>query len=476
MLYVEDIPALQDSGRSHDRDRTAGGARGNCGRQVSIGDYLELRDGAVERDFARAGQVIAENRNRGARFAGEQRHVYERCQAHIEAVHRAVIARATELGGAIEEAVGGLNRRSHRGRLRQVGVVVKAVEAGVGSSGRRIEEGTVAAGSAVRCGTVIVVVGGPQQASAWEGAVAEGCAEAVKNSDGEAGSYLINGSLADSAAILRSAIEVAIRSLDQRADGKGAARAAREAIGVVDDSGSGHLNDGSTEICSALRDRDVEESVRALRWWGNGRVAVNYVEAINYRQDAGTGQLVDDAVSAAAAAACGAVEITVGGENGRTPRERAVDKGVEVVKNGERAGGCDLEKRPHALGTTLLRGAIEIAVVAESESPGGIRGVGGGVCEAVDQFLRACNGHVKDRAKKVFATVVGGAVEVSVGALNQGDVIRVGSAGAVVGEIVDSGDRLGLGEGGRAERSRGGQEGDSTDGFQRCTRRLAMQA
>ena len=48
-------------------------------------------------------------------------------------------------------------------------------------------------------------------------------------------------------------------------------------------------------------------------------------------------------------------------------------------------------------------------------------------------------------AEKVFATVVGGAVEVSVGALNQGDVIRVGSAGAVVGEIVDSGDRLGLG-------------------------------
>ena len=62
----------------------------------------------------------------------------------------------------------------------------------------------------------------------------------------------------------------------------------------------------------------------------------------------------------------------------------AVDEGVEAVQNCDGAGGRDLESRAHLMGSALLRGAVEIAVGAESKAAGRISAVASSAGEAVD--------------------------------------------------------------------------------------------
>ena len=184
-----------------------------------------------------------------------------------------------------------------RGHLRQVDGVVEAVEAGVGSAGRSVEQGAVATGASVRGRAVVVAVGGEKQASRGQSAVSEDRSEAVEHGHGESRRDLINSALVVGAAVLCGAIEISIRCLDERADGEGSAGTAGETVGIVDHAGGGHLQDRSTVRGAALGDGDVEISVGALGWSGDGRIAVGEadVELIDLGEGARTGDLVDDA-------------------------------------------------------------------------------------------------------------------------------------------------------------------------------------
>src|SRR5580658_193919 len=449
-LYDERFPALQGGTGSRYLDRTGGRARRNGRGEMSIGEHFEIRRAAVERDCLRPSQVRPQKGNGFAFLAGKQCRVYERRQAHIQAVNGAVVGAAAELGDTVEKAVGPLDWRGQRGHLQEVGAVVEAVEAGVGSAGGGVEQGAVVIGAAFGGRTVVVAVGGEEHASGGESAVSEVRAEAVEYGHGKAGRDLINGAFTVSAAILCGAVEVAIFSLDEWAERERSAGAAGKIVGIVQHAGRGNLDNGSTKICAALGNRDVKESVSALGGRGDRRIAVCHIKPIDFAEGAGTGDLVDKAAVVRSAAAGGAVEISVGCENWRAPGESSIDEGVKVVQDGVGARGRDLENDALALATALLRGAVEIAVGAEGEAAGGIGAVGGASRETVENFLLPAGSHAEDGAGDVFTAVVGGAVKAPVRALHQGYVPRVGSAGWAVGEIVNGRDRLGLREHRRA--------------------------
>jgi hypothetical protein len=104
---------------------------------------------------------------------------------------------------------------------------------------------------------------------------------------------------------------------------------------------------------------------------------VSHIELVDFAERAGAGDLVDKAAVVGSAAAGGAIEISVGGENGRAPGESSVDEGVEVVQDGVGACGRDLENNALAFAAALLRGAVEVTVGAEGEATGRISAVGG---------------------------------------------------------------------------------------------------
>ena len=95
-------------------NRTGAGAWGDRRDQVGFGENLEIRGTAVECDFGCPGQVRTQEGDGLAFLAGKQRRVDEWRQAHIQAVNGAVVGAATELGDAVEQAVGPLDWRRQR--------------------------------------------------------------------------------------------------------------------------------------------------------------------------------------------------------------------------------------------------------------------------------------------------------------------------------------------------------------------------
>src|SRR5215469_12632564 len=154
---------------------------------------------------------------------------------------------------------------------------------------------------------------------------------------------LVDRSLTICAPILRGAVQVAIRSLNERAQRKGATAAAWEAVIVVDDAGGAELDDCPTEFCAAFRERNVEESIVGLCRGSDRGEAVGYVKFVDHAVSAGAGDFIDHTVSVIAATAGGAVEVAIRAFDRRSPGERTVGSAVETVQNGGRSTRGDFE-------------------------------------------------------------------------------------------------------------------------------------
>ena len=182
------------------------------------------------------------------------------------------------------------------------------------------------------------------------------------------------------------------------------------------------------------------------------------VEVGNGGEGARRGDLVEDAVARFSTAAGGAVEIAVGSENGRSPREGAIQKAVEVVQDCDGASLSELEHDALGVCAALLGGAVEVAVGSKCEAASRIRAIGTAVGETVNDLLGSGSGHGENGSERVRSAVVSGPVEIAVGALHQRDIPRGGAAAEIVGEVVDGRDRLcwreraGTNEGERKEK------------------------
>src|SRR5450432_77725 len=374
----------------------------------------------VELDAARAGETAAENPNGLAYNAGAAGELYEGCKAVRETVDHSLSTAAAAGRRAVDIAAGVL----HGSGIGSVAVRgVEGIKHRVGAASGHRENDAVAELAAPYGRTVEITVGAGNQTRIGLVAI-EGVnvVETDQHGVSARGRDPVNHACIRAASGGGGAIEVAVGAFDQPADREGAGCLSK----IVDRGGRG-AGDPVERAASvrALKLCDpVERSVPRLQQRSQGD-SWNLRDGLEYSN----GRHLEGISGVRRA-----VEITVEANDHRRYRIAAVGSAGKVIEHSQHACRGDFEDGAVAVGASEFGGAVEVAVVAKSQTSdrgGAVRPV-----EIVDRGESARWRDLEDRTFAGCAPGRGGPVNVAIASLGHHRRRGAASAGSEVMEIL----------------------------------------